>query len=254
MAFISVKSNVVEVTTQLKRDADRVPFSVVKALTRTGQAIKKAEEQEMRRVFDRPTPYTLRALFLQPATKASPSARVWLKDDRAGSGTPAEKFLGPSIEGGVRSRRASERYLEKLLVVPPGWFIVPGREARMDGYGNWAVGEIRQVLSYFNAATLTSGSSQNITPEGRRKLRKGTKRKRGIEYFAVRPTDAAAKHLQPGIYRKTFFAFGGAIEPLAIFVRTTTYQKRFDFFGVAGRVARRQLPVELRRALGEQSR
>lgn len=254
MAFISVKSNTAQVTAVIRRDASAVPFAVVKALTRTGQAIKRAEEDEMRRVFDRPTPYTLRSLFLQPATKATPVARVWIKDDRAGSGTPAEKFLAPSIEGGTRSRRASERYLQQLLAMPQGWYIVPGRAAKIDGYGNWAVGEIKQILSYFQAAGLTAGSSANTTPEGRRKLKKGTRRRRGIEYFTVLPNSRAARHLRPGIYRKTFFAFGGAIKPIAIFVQTVTYGRRFPFFEVAERVASSQFSVELQRAFAEESR
>ena len=253
MASITVKSNVVQIVTDTRRTADRVPFAVVKALTRTGQAIKKAEEDEMRRVFDRPTPYTLRALFLRPATKANPVAQVWLKDDRAGSGTPPAKFLGPAIEGGSRSRRASERYLEQLLVVPRGWYIVPGRAARIDGYGNWATGEIRQILSYFQASEMTAGRKANTTREQREKMKLGSRRKRGIEYFAVRPNDRAAKHLLPGIYRKTFFAFGGAIQPIAIFVQTVTYGRRYRFFEVAEQVARSQFPAELQRAIAEDS-
>lgn len=249
---INVKNNVAELTANVRAEQRAVSFAVVKALTRTGVSVKAEIRQEMRRVFERPTPYTLNSTFLKPATKADPTARVWIKDDRAGSGTTPEKFLGPEITGGKRSRRASERNLERLLVLPTGWYIVPGSEAKRDQFGNWSVGELKQVLSWFKAAEMTSGYSANLTPKRRAALKKGTKRRRGFEYFAVRPEDKAAAWLRPGIYRKTKFAFGGAIEPIAIFVESVSYKPRLDFFGVAERVGQREFPQQLRRALDEE--
>lgn len=38
------------------------------ALTRTAQDVREAVRQELPRVFDRPTPYTLNSLFVRPAT------------------------------------------------------------------------------------------------------------------------------------------------------------------------------------------
>jgi hypothetical protein len=58
--------------------------------------VKRALEYEMPFAFDRPTPYTLGSLYLSPATKAIPVAKVWLKDD-AGKGTPAAKYLFPRL-------------------------------------------------------------------------------------------------------------------------------------------------------------
>ena len=248
-----VRNNVATITATLRADQRAVSFAVVKALTRTAQAMKKDLQDEMRRVFDRPTPWTMNSLYVAPATRANPSARVWLKDERAvGKGTPATKYLAPQIEGGTRSRRASERNLERLLVLSRGWFIVPGAEAKLDAFGNWSVGELKQVLSWFMAAQMTSGYVANLQPAKRAKLKQGTKKRRGFEYFAVRPADKAARWLHPGIYRKTKFAFGGAIQPIAIFVHAVSYQKRFDFYGVAERTARRQFPLSLAAALAEE--
>src|ERR1035441_633525 len=70
----------------------QLPFATAKALTRTAQLIKAAEVDEMRRVFDRPTPWTLNSVFITPATKDNLIARVWLKQDAA-KGTPAAKYL-----------------------------------------------------------------------------------------------------------------------------------------------------------------
>jgi hypothetical protein len=248
----SVKSNVAEITANLGAQKRAVSFAVIKALTRTASAARIAVQVEMRKVFDRPKPYTINSVFVSPATRPSPVARVWIKDDRAGSGTPATKYLLPQIEGGTRNRRSSERRLESVLVLPRGWFIVPGKEAQMDQHGNWSNGELKKVLSWFQAAQPTSGYSANLTPERRKKLKKGTKRRRGFEYFAVRPTDKAARWLQPGIYLKTKFAFGDSIKPIAIFVQSVTYKKRLDFYGVVQRTAEQQFPLSLARAIDEE--
>lgn len=248
----SVKSNVAEITTTLGAQKRAVSFAVIKALTRTASAARVAVQVEMRKVFDRPTPYTLNSIFVSSATRANPVARVWIKDDRAGSGTPATKYLLPQIEGGTRNRRASERRFEAVGVLPRGWFIVPGARAKRDQFGNWSNGELKQVLSWFQAAQPTSGYSANLTPERRKRLKKGTKKRRGFEYFAVRPGEKAARWLRPGIYRKTKFGFGGAIEPIAIFVQRVTYRQRLDFYGVVQRTAEQQFPLSLARAIDEE--
>jgi hypothetical protein len=248
----NVVSNVAEISGTIAAEKRVVNFAVIKALTRTARDARPELQTEMRKVFDRPTPYTLNSVFVSAATRANPVARVWIKDDRAGSGTPATKYLLPQIEGGTRNRRASERRLESVLVLPRGWFLVPGARAKRDQYGNWSNGELKQVLSWFQAAQPTSGYSANLTPERRKRLKKGTKKRRGFEYFAVRPGDKASRWLRPGIYRKTKFGFGGAIEPMAIFVQSVTYRPRLDFYGVVQRVAETRFYRNLLDALAEE--
>lgn len=247
MITIRTRSNAAEIVADLKRKGDAVPFAVVVALTRTAKAAQAEIKREMQRVFDRPTRYTLNAVAIKPATRERLQASVYLRDDYQG-GTNPSNYLDPQIVGGTRKRKAMERALERLLVVPSGWYLVPGSAARLDAYGNWSAGEIRQVLSWFNAAEMTSGYSANLSPARRAKLKRGTRARRGFEYFAVRPGDRAAKWLRPGIYRKTFFAFGGAVQPVAQFVSTVSYRPRLDFYGVAERVARAVFPAELARA------
>ena len=146
-------------------------------------------------------------------------------------------------------------------ILPAGWLAVPGQRAKMDAFGNQSVGEIKQILSYFDAASSKSGSDQNSNFKGREKLRKGTRKTAGLEYFAVQPGDrrtftrasgkTGTKAAQPGIYRRTLFALGSRIEPIVIFVRAASYKRRFDFYNIAKAEGDRILQTELVRAIDE---
>lgn len=91
----AVASNIKQVQAMLTQtQREQIPFAAVVAMTRTAQAVRDVQLTEMRRVFDRPTPYTMNSLFVQPATKRRPQAAVGFKEF-AGKGTPAWKYLGP---------------------------------------------------------------------------------------------------------------------------------------------------------------
>lgn len=249
MITINVRPNGIDISTDAKRQAAAVPFAVVKALTRTAKHAQQTVRDEMVRVFDRPTPYALNSTYVKPATKDNPVSSVYLKYD-ASKGTPATKFLSAQIDGGTRSHKRFEAALQRIGVLPDGWYVVPGKAARLDAYGNWSRGQIVQLLAYFQAYG-EQGYRANTTKERRDKLRKGTKRKRGIAYFAVLPSRRSSKWLHPGIYLQTRFGFGSSLQPIALFVSASRYSKRFDFYGVIEKESRTQFPVELRRALTE---
>lgn len=252
MITINVRPNGIDISTDAKRQAAAVPFAVVKALTRTAKHAQQTVRDEMVRVFDRPTPYALNSTYVKPATKDNPVSSVYLKYD-ASKGTPATKFLSAQIDGGTRSHKRFEAALQRIGVLPDGWYVVPGKAARLDAYGNWSRGQIVQVLSYFQAFG-EQGYRANTTAEKRAKMKRGTRSKRGVAYFAVLPGRRASRALQPGIYLQTYFAKGSAIQPIAIFVENATYRRRLDFHGTVERVAVTQYPLELRRAINEAGR
>ena len=76
----------------------RIAAVVATALTRTAVEVKDALRAELPRVFDRPTPYTLNSLFVKPARADRLQAETYFKDDSAGSGTPATKYLLPQVQ------------------------------------------------------------------------------------------------------------------------------------------------------------
>ena len=209
---------------------DQVPYAAKLALDATAKATKAAEIEEMKRVFDRPTPYTLNAIYTKNATTQNLEARVWLKDESMVAVNP--HYLTPQSVGGTRPVKRFEQMLRQVLVVPEDFVAVPGNAAKLDQYGNISRGQIQQLLAYFQAFYLGNQSS-NMSQKKRDKLAKGTKTKQGYTYFVGRP---GGGRLPPGIWQRFQFAMGTAIKPIIIFVDRATYRKRLDWYGVANRV------------------
>ena len=199
---------------------NQVPFVTAYALTKTAQDIKDAEIQAMAQVFDRPTRFTLNALYVKPATKTSLTAYVNFKE---GFGSiPAWKYLGPEVEGGARSSKSHELRLRRAGILKDGEFVVPGIRAPLDAYGNIPGSAIERILSQLGAAGGT-GYLANQTARSKRR------NKTSHKYFVMR----GVLGVKDGIYQQ---GTGHTILPVMIFVRQPHYGKRLDFYGIATRV------------------
>lgn len=210
MLKVSVKAEVKAVEKWLTDiQKKQLPFATAKALTRTGQKIKEAEIAEMKSVLENPTPFTLKALQLRPATKQNLTAIVWFKDF-AGKGNPAGQYLLPQIQGGQRKLKRSERWLGNR-------YLVPGKSVKLDKYGNMPKGQLTKALA--NTRAL---------PDAAQHTRKGGRGYANSKYFyaTIRGVSAVWERYGPG---------GKNIRPYLVAVRNPNYQKRFDFFGVANR-------------------
>lgn len=95
---------------------DQLPFALSVALNGAAGDAKEAEEFAIRSSFDRPTPFTQRAIGRTWANKRKLSVEVFVKDIQA-------KYLKYGVEGGTR--RASG-----------GKIPVPGKRMRLNQYGN----------------------------------------------------------------------------------------------------------------------
>lgn len=186
----------------------QVPIALAKALTRTGVAVKAAEVDTMRRVFDRPTRFTLNGLFLKPATKAKPEALVWLRD-WAPKGTPATQYLAPQIDGGQRRHKKLEGLLLRRGLIRPGEFIQPGKSMKLDAHGNVGRGQLQRILSDLGAHF---DRQQNSTDSKKRK------------HF-IKRTEGRSVIYRRGSDRK--------ITPVLVASKAPGYQPRFPFFKVA---------------------
>lgn len=213
--------------------AEDAPFVTAYALTKTGQDIKEAELRSMKDVFDRPTRFTLNALFLKPATKRDLVAEVYFKE---GFGSiPAWRYLGPQVEGGPRVHKAHERRLIAAGHMRSNEFAVPGQGIKLDQYGNIPGSTIERILSQVKAAG-GSGYEANATNSRRSKA----KRKNG-QYFVLRPGSndvRANRNVAPGIYYRS--GMGGMV-PVIMFVKPPRYQKRLPFYEIAERVFNERL-------------
>lgn len=239
---IDVRAAIVSLTRHTTGGQKQVTFATRVALTRTGKKVEVAEVKEMRDIFNNPTPYTMSSLYLRPATASNLSAEVKLKDFAA-KATPASKFLAAQLKGGSRAPKRFERALQSIGALPPGYRVVPGTGAKMDGYGNMSSGQIVQILAFFRAFP-EAGYKANMTAATKARLARGTKKKLGFAYFVGRPGD----RLPLGIYQRVAFGQGSAIRPVMIFVRSAVYQAIFDFEYVAERTIAAEFGGEFARA------
>ena len=259
---LTIESNFADVARQIREIGKQAQFAAAVALTRTANDIREEEKKEMNRAFDRPVKYTINSLFVKGAKKNNLEATVWVKDNAFSNGTPADRYLGPQIYGGVRVQKKMEKMLQRVGALPAGWQTVPGEGAEIDSHGNMSRGQIIKVLSWLQAFG-EQGYKKNATQATKDKIRRGTRSKRGMEYFVSKGPGTALpggkiQHLRAGVWSKTTFGAGRAIKPILMFVKSTHYAKRFQFFEVGKRVVEqnftghfdRELQIALRTARG----
>lgn len=217
---IDIRSNVRQVSAWLdEAQRQQLPFATALAMTRTAQDVKSEEISVMKRVFDRPTNYTLNSLFVRPATKRDLIASVEFKEF-AGKGTPAKRFLNPHVHGGGRSHKRSERLLMSSGLSSFGGFTVLGRSAPRDSHGNMTGGQYTKLLSQVRA----SGDATSNASGSRRSK---AKRKTGGHFIAEH-----GNRLKPGVYQRE----GQNVKPILIFTKAPVYRKRFPFYETASTV------------------
>ena len=115
---INVRSDVKQATKQLNRiQRQQVPFATALALTRTAEDVQRAEQREIKKKIDRPTPFTENAVGISIAKKkVKPFAEVFIKRIQ-------ETYLKRQLQGGVRRGQGKG-------------LIVPGRRAKLNRFGN----------------------------------------------------------------------------------------------------------------------
>jgi hypothetical protein len=250
------RGTVARVQQRLQALGDNIQFAAAVALTKTAKLAEEDEQAEMRDVFDRPKPYTIRGTYTKPATKAKPQSEVGLKNGPTSSERGAGRYLRPEIFGGLRRLKGVEVALRNAGILPNGYYIVPGSAARMDAYGNISRGQINQILSYLRVQAGTAGYNRASSD----KSRKGIERRlakaasaQGSQYFVGAPGDGK---LPLGIWQRVSFRAGSAIKPVMIFVNSAPVydEGNFDFHFVAKRAVRKHFGREFAQALRKYGR
>ncbi len=244
---LNVSSNATDVASRIRELGNSGRTAAARALTATAKFdVQPAIKQEMRRAFDRPTNYTLNATFLKVANRDNLEARVWLKDNPSGKGTPADRYLAPDIFGGDRRQKGMEKALQAARLMPPGYVAVPAAGAQLDANGNVKRSQIVQILSQLRAQLGTGYESR---ASGSARSRR-TIARQGVTYFALA---RATRGLAAGVYLKRKFGHGSAIRPVFLFTPRAGYRPIFKFFEVGEQAARSRFPgrfdLEMDRAI-----
>lgn len=229
-------------TSNLKRTmADmekQVRMATATAMTRTALKVRDDLKNEMSRVFDRPTPFTMNSVKITPATKKTLEAKVWFKDPPRLS--DRIHYLEPQVYGGGRPIKRFERWLQQAGLMPQGWFAVPGPAARRDLYGNMSRRQIVQILSGLRAMP---------NPDANRPYRYGLTRgsrarKKLPDFMLVAPGGKA----KPGVWQRSA---KGTFQQVLVFVPNVTYRRLFRFFEVSKSTINREMQRQFDKALPE---
>ncbi len=204
--------------------------ALVDALNWAAYGIRTAEQDEMRSVFDAPTPYTLNSIAVEPASLSNPVAGVGWKEGGINKGRAAGRYLIPQAKGGPRPQTPFEYRLARAGKISGTEFLVPARGAERNGRGNLNPGQLTKILSDL-------GSIEVARPfPGARNAGK----RRGETYIIDRTGRAPQ-----GIYLMR------GIQMILVFVitRQPTYRPIFDFDGVARRYEKANFAEKYARAL-----
>ena len=250
--MITVKvdsSGMLKLQAQIAGMGKQVRFATMRTLNAAAYEAAQATSKEMARVFDKPTSWVLRSVRYVKARKDKLESSVDFDFWGNKQGVTVAHVLKAEIYGGQRKLKRHEIALQRIGILPPGQFIVPGDAAQMDAYGNMNPGQINQIMSWFQAFG-EQGYRANMRDGGKR-LARGNKKtgQRGFAYFVLHKPHGK---LLPGVYQRyDFGGYGSAVKPVMIFVRFAKYRQRLDFYGLAERTARSAFNAKFHEYLNE---
>lgn len=112
--MFNVKGDMKPITKHLKKvQKKQIPFASAQAINETLKQVVKAEQAQMHKKLDKPTPFTVKAFKIRYAKKHALYGEVVIK--------PAQwKYLKYQIDGGTRTGKIG----------------VPTKQAKLNKYGN----------------------------------------------------------------------------------------------------------------------
>jgi hypothetical protein len=195
---------------------ERMPSVIRNALNDTAKSGRIEIQNEMDRVFDRPTPYAKRGVVFDAATKENLRAAVVVTGDRTRGGLPATAFLGPQIEGGYRTHKAFERQLIHRGAMQKSEVAVPAHDTPRDRYGNMTQGFINRFMADLQIDYRGAGATR---------VRSDASVKRNKNYAKARFfVPKREGHLFPGIWERK--PGTRELKPAVLFLRAESYRIR----------------------------
>lgn len=216
------------------------------ALNTVAFHIRKDMQAEIKSVFDRPTPFIVKAPKVFMATPDKPSATIaptmhtnneWTRGGKVG--VDPQQVLQAQEWGDTRRDKRSEVVLRRSGLLQPGYQTAipkipyPGSD---DGRGNLRGAFLQRILSYFQAfgeqgfkANMKQKAKDRF--EGARKYTNIKTRKehtvRDQRFFVVHPGREKTSHLAPGIWAARG-THGVDVRPVLMFVSAASYTPRIS--------------------------
>lgn len=174
------------------RGGKGLKYAIATAMTKTAVAAKAAFDKVLSTKLDRPTPQTQRATRYQAATKDRQEYDVFVKGadwdtGPRGKNVEPNQYLKALTQGGYRANKKSEMLLRAKGVLPAGWQMQPGDDAKLNAYGNIPGGTYVQVLSAMKAFREQGYQMNRVTDgrTGRNPARDKRRAKTQRDYFVL---------------------------------------------------------------------
>jgi hypothetical protein len=231
--IISVRTNLREFSRQVDNFQRRqIPFAAARALTDMANAAKARVTADLPSTFDRPTPFTNRAVKIVPATKGNLRAVVTVQPIQA-------EYLQLEETGGTRTAAMNTRNKARALLEPRG--------LRLNAYGNIPNGAMARLRKGYEAVKL----QRKANVEARRAAPKGEKRAaaRGVYsgYVYIKGGSKQAHGNPGGMFKLSRFK----LFRLTGFAKDAQYKPRFHFRGTVVGVATRGFNGAMAKRLAE---
>lgn len=220
---IKVETNIGQVQAWLAGQQKQVQYATAVALTRTAAVLKRELPAELDRVFDRPTPFTKRGIFLKAARKDDLTAEVGFMDVQA-------RYLRLQVEGGTRQPG-------------PRGIKLPGN-VELNAFGNIPKGLTDKLKAAAKSGELGAAVTRRLGVT--RERRKGAA---PIQLFYGKPSGGRWNDAPVGIWRRVPGKPGKLI-PVIVFEDTPArYKKRLDLHRFAAPIVQREFAQQFDRAL-----
>lgn len=208
----------------------KMPSVLARGLTETAKDVKEQVNGWLPRLLDRPTPYTMKSLFVFPAEKNDLRAAVAFRSEVYGrqprhfmDQVHASRSMRAQVYGGRRELKASEKRLLANGITKDGrQFLIPAKGAKIDRYGNVPGSFMNKVL--YGGVKMGSASQ-------------------GYEYPMNRRTQGESKYGQYFVLKKNFghtpvgiFKNMGKKKPpmpVFLFASKADYKSRIPFEQIA---------------------
>lgn len=215
MINISVDSRSVDKT--IGNVNKQLDFALVRVANVLAFGVRDSLKDQMRTKFTNPTPWTMRSINVIKATKQQPAAFVHLRTDQR-----QHRALGHHFVGGKRPWKRMEGRLYRTGILGASMPAIPGAAAAKNVYGNIRPSLVKQIFDALENGSPGRSGSGKRTRLG--KSQGGYVRIGARQYF-VSSGKGAGQPLRRGIWSKK----GEDVDPVLMFTREGSYQKRFDW-------------------------
>ncbi len=204
-------------------------------LTGVAKGVQGAITKQLPVAFDRPTPFTVRSVWVKPAQKSKPVSEVYFPNSAEARGRSLREYIRPGAEGAAARRQKKTEYLLTAMeMLPAGWVTVPGTfcAKHLDGFGNMPGSYYKELIRGLRIKTTRGPPKPMFAASKRRAVRMGV----DYEFFAVSPgannLGRNAGYLPSGVYKRSGRG-GKVLLQYLKFVKKASYRPRVDLRKIA---------------------